>query len=214
MFIVSFAQPPARARRAFQVSITQRAPFPLPRSSWQPAGRFVGSEERSSLVGRTEGVSSLPAMLVRRLDQKCRPSNVRRTATAAAREEAVATWEPDWLSRTRLQVDSARSGNPHMRNHWWVSLKCAIISSTSSLREHYPAAVDPPSIKCLPRSPVTADEQPVRFRRRRLSMLAPRRPPCQCHPSIPVVLRRSHSPPSRCRSLPTIVIAPAVSRRD
>ena len=32
-----------------------------------------------------------------------------------------------------------------------------------------------------------ADEQPVRFRRRRLSLLAPRRPPCQCHPSIPVV---------------------------
>ena len=85
MFIVSFAQPPARARRAFQVSITQRAPFPLPRSSWQPAGRFVVSEERSSLVGRTEGVSSLPAMLVRRLDQKCRPSNVRRTAAARRR---------------------------------------------------------------------------------------------------------------------------------
>ena len=35
---------------------------------------------------------------------------------------------------------------------------------------------------------VAADEQPVRFRRRRrLSLLAPRRPPCQCHPSIPVV---------------------------
>ena len=101
IFTVIFTQPPAGVRRAFQsLNMALRSHFPDHQAGGSRSKQQAGlSAQRrgEEFVGRedgAEGVSSLPAMLVRP-SVGLTKNAVRGTAAAAAREEAVATWKPD-----------------------------------------------------------------------------------------------------------------------